>query len=1226
MTRIAAGAGKSTTISCLCGMIQATSGSASMYGMNLRTQLNGIRRSMGVCPQFDILWPDLTVAEHVNLVCAIKGIPRSEWLAEAERCLTQVDLHEKLTCRTKALSGGQKRKLSVALAFIGAPRIVFLDEPTSGMDPYARRLTWEVIKANKANRVIVLTTHFMDEADVLSDRVCIVNSGKLLCAGTSMFLKKRFGIGYLLTIIKNVDADVHALTDLVRSHVNGSFLATNVASEVSYKLPTEEAASFAPLLRELQNQQEGLGILGYGLSCSTLEEVFLATATKPAAGPDQDTALGVPPTEVGTPTGANPDGDCTEIHMPLLGEQSHGSRGDAAADTDSISTPRGLRSIVGSVLVQQAVSQCSKRLFNVRRDWKAITCILIMPTLFIVPALWLAHVQSNKSSDDSQQANTDSIRIARHSLLNNRPVLVGGSQSPADLEHLINFYPNNKYRYTQPLSSTICDGTLDCNCWILYDPDGDSVDARLHCEEANAQGTIDAAYLDEIPINEPCYLYGLCDALFVQSVMALAPRDETNGSSTVSPVWNASLGYTVLPSATAVYGVLVGLNDVHNAIFRYLCSLQNRSPRPEDCRVTVDRKTLSATDLSTSNDDDDDDGSADDDLSDAAQIYLDTSLFIVLGGSILSAYFVVFPVFEVRSNSKHLQLVSGVRRSVFWLVALATDLMLFSVALVGIICLFAAYRLDVLETPSGGLAALTLLLMLFGWAVIPMAYLVHRVFTTEMGALAVVLMGYIVLGCGTVVTDTILTVPGATSNMRDIYGTTHWIFALVPHYCLGFGTYQILYNGEAAKQVAPEQCAANICHWAIDWSQGLLQPQLIKCPCYHDPFDWKVVGWAYLYLALEGIVCFLATLLLEFNQDHLRSVLARKYRAKSLPGDGAGNQASRKSPQTSEDEDVLRERKRVQAGEAHVTDALVIDGLSKVYRGSPPHTAVHPLHLGLAPAQCFGLLGVNGAGKTTLFKMLSGEVAPSSGDAWFRRRGPLPDHSKGGEVTDDDDMYQSITQDLSACRQLMGYCPQFDGLQPNMTVNEHLHFYARTRGVPTPERQELVTQLLHKLGLDKYRHRLARACSGGNKRKLSVAIAMIGNPPVMLLDEPSSGMDPEARRLLWDVIASTVSKSGGPCIVLTSHSMEECEALCDRLSIQVSGRILALGSPQHLKNRFSMGYELTVRVKSSDGVDKVRQLIEEQLEAVFLPEVAASITLLRLCHIKAGNTDPHAIV
>lgn len=160
MTRIAAGAGKSTTISCLCGMIQATSGSASMYGMNLRTQLNGIRRSMGVCPQFDILWPDLTVAEHVrfssrrtgffwaaanlvmltvcvaveqvNLVCAIKGIPRSEWLAEAERCLTQVDLHEKLTCRTKALSGGQKRKLSVALAFIGAPRIVFLDEPTSG--------------------------------------------------------------------------------------------------------------------------------------------------------------------------------------------------------------------------------------------------------------------------------------------------------------------------------------------------------------------------------------------------------------------------------------------------------------------------------------------------------------------------------------------------------------------------------------------------------------------------------------------------------------------------------------------------------------------------------------------------------------------------------------------------------------------------------------------------------------------------------------------------------------------------------------------------------------------------------------------------------------------------------------------------------------------------------------------------------------------------------------
>eukprot|EP00636_Phaeomonas_parva_P002754 CAMPEP_0118878728 /NCGR_PEP_ID=MMETSP1163-20130328/18636_1 /TAXON_ID=124430 /ORGANISM="Phaeomonas parva, Strain CCMP2877" /LENGTH=107 /DNA_ID=CAMNT_0006814657 /DNA_START=23 /DNA_END=342 /DNA_ORIENTATION=- len=101
------------------------------------------------------------------------------------------------------LSGGQKRKLSVAIALIGGSEVVILDEPTSGMDPYSRRSTWQVLQRNKHGRVILLTTHFMDEADILGDRIAIMAEGVLKCWGSSLFLKKNYGVGYTLTVVKN---------------------------------------------------------------------------------------------------------------------------------------------------------------------------------------------------------------------------------------------------------------------------------------------------------------------------------------------------------------------------------------------------------------------------------------------------------------------------------------------------------------------------------------------------------------------------------------------------------------------------------------------------------------------------------------------------------------------------------------------------------------------------------------------------------------------------------------------------------------------------------------------------------------------------------------------------------------------------------------------------------------------------------------------------------------
>lgn len=149
----------------------------------------------------------------------------------------------------------------------------------------------------------------------------------------------------------------------------------------------------------------------------------------------------------------------------------------------------------------------------------------------------------------------------------------------------------------------------------------------------------------------------------------------------------------------------------------------------------------------------------------------------------------------------------------------------------------------------------------------------------------------------------------------------------------------------------------------------------------------------------------------------------------------------------------------------------------------------------------------------------------------------------------------SVVNEIETVRRHVGYCPQFDGLQPNMTCREHLTFYALARGVPYTRVAGVGEHLLQRMGLSKYSDRRAGTLSGGNKRKLSVAIALIGDPDLVLLDEPSSGMDPQARRFMWDVLVGVMP---GRCMVLTSHSMEECEALCARLGIMVDGRFRCL--------------------------------------------------------------------
>jgi ABC-type multidrug transport system ATPase subunit len=157
--------GKTTTISMLTGMIEPTEGYATVAGKDIRTDMDSIREDIGICLQHDCLFPELTVKEHIEFFARVKGMyakmSNQEAAEKVDTSISDVALSEKRNTLSKSLSGGMKRKLSVAIAFCGDSKTVLLDEPTSGMDPFSRRFTWNVIRQYRQDRCIILTTHFM---------------------------------------------------------------------------------------------------------------------------------------------------------------------------------------------------------------------------------------------------------------------------------------------------------------------------------------------------------------------------------------------------------------------------------------------------------------------------------------------------------------------------------------------------------------------------------------------------------------------------------------------------------------------------------------------------------------------------------------------------------------------------------------------------------------------------------------------------------------------------------------------------------------------------------------------------------------------------------------------------------------------------------------------------------------------------------------------------------
>ena len=164
----------------------------------------------------------------------------------------------------------------MAMAFSGGSQVILLDEPTSGMDTSARRYIWEMLKNYRNGRIILLTTHFMDEADYLGDRIAIMAGGKLMALGSNVYLKNKFGVGYNIAFVKkDISVPTEPIYQLVCKHVPDAVILSNVSSELTIQLPLDKVKQFGKMFNEIDEAKEKIGVQTYGISITTLEEVFL---------------------------------------------------------------------------------------------------------------------------------------------------------------------------------------------------------------------------------------------------------------------------------------------------------------------------------------------------------------------------------------------------------------------------------------------------------------------------------------------------------------------------------------------------------------------------------------------------------------------------------------------------------------------------------------------------------------------------------------------------------------------------------------------------------------------------------------------------------------------------------------------------------------------------------------------------------------------------------------
>uniref|UniRef100_A0A7N8XL60 ATP-binding cassette, sub-family A (ABC1), member 4b n=1 Tax=Mastacembelus armatus TaxID=205130 RepID=A0A7N8XL60_9TELE len=1172
------GAGKTTTMSILTGLFPPTSGTAYINGRDIRTDMDVIRSSMGMCPQYNILFKHLTVQEHILFYSLLKGRTQAEADTEVEDMLVNLGLPHKRDEEAQNLSGGMQRKLSVAMAFVGGPKVVILDEPTSGVDPYSRRSIWDLLLKYRTGRTVILSTHHMDEADLLSDRIAIISKGQLHCCGSPLFLKNCFGVGFYLTLVRRmkdlrkrevrhfpIHWDIDSITSLIHHHVPEAKLIEMIGQELTYLLPSKgfKHRAYASLFRELEETLVDMGLSSFGISDTSLEEVICVCFVS-------HFFIELPPLEQwmlqrrknNSKVGVEGDEGQTLQNILnivltvcfffffLLTTEHNGMNGTTHGASDN-SAGKASRQVKGAVLIlKQFHALVVKRFHHATRSQKDFLAQIVLPASFVLIALiftmivppfgeypsltltpWMYGQQftffSNEQPFDPKMKRFTERLLHPPGLgtrcIEGEPLGMPCRNSTTEWEYpdvspvVSNILQSPEWNKRNPSPSCQCSSSKKLTMMPVCPVGAGGLPPRQRIELTGD------TMLDLTERNISDYLVKSYPNLIRTSLKSKYWVNEQRygGLSIGGHLPILDVNPKDIQNVLHQLGQMLNITGVIILVelgpfLRYMESEFN-------IKVWYNNKGWHAmvAFMNVAN------NAILRALLPSTAKPVEFVLFdmdavvaicVIFAMSFIPASFVLYLIQERVTKAKHLQFVSGVSPLVYWVASFFWDMMNYSLSTAMVVGIFMAFDKKCYTSPSN-LPALIALLLLYGWSVTPMMYPMSYVFNIPSTA-------YVSLSCINLFiginSSAITFILELFENNRSLLMFNEWLkkgLLVFPHFCLGRGLIDMAMNQAVTDVYARfgEEYRA-------------------------DPFQWDFVGKNIAFMAVEGFVYFILNLLIQYRffLDHWYGTYYKQ------------------TPIQDEDDDVAAERQRIYDGGSK-TEILHIRDLTKV-------------------RTCFGLLGVNGAGKTTTFKMLTGDTDVSSGEATVAG-------------------YSILTEILDV-HQNMGYCPQFDAIDELLTGREHLYLYARLRGVPESEIPRVAEWGIQKLGLTEYASRCAGTYSGGNKRKLSTAIAMIGCPALVLLDEPTTGMDPHSRRFLWNAIMSVIQD--GRAVVLTSHSMEECEALCTRLAIMVNGTFKCLGTIQHLKYKFGDGYVVTMKIKAPKvGLSPELEPVESFMESCF---------------------------
>ncbi|PAA59539.1 hypothetical protein BOX15_Mlig004705g1 [Macrostomum lignano] len=1040
------GAGKTTLIRVLMGEEIPSRGVAVINGHRVTDpyQRLALRGSVSICKQVDVLSNYLTVMESMKLTLVAKGFSPDSQVAKVLDMMKRLGLAGKENVQAMDLSGGQMRKVCSIICLLGNPKLVILDEPTSGLDPVSRRNLWQILQDHKAGRSIILCTQFMDEADILADRKVFLSAGKIICAGSSMFLKNAFGCCVSINVsLKSVEFARPLVKCLTKVK-----LVSQMHTELLLNVSADKPQFLADAIQVLEEHKEW--VEAFGVSQAQLDTIFMRLRHIDLENIE------------------------ASFRSKKLRKAGRAERAEAAVVPVNYDALYNFES-KSPILATQRQQFCTLLAMNFNRQKKFGVKFSLR---FLFPIILVIVVASMVDSERTEEADAQQAAI-------------GGKSSKAMVRTLVqDFHPITQFG--------IC----------VFDSDNNDASATdLVTKECNAMFDVTEPEANQVKVVPKSPSVTMKDFLkqadVLQTIRKLCRISfcfilhssswNRNDSNRVREVHIGQ--YTVPPDVDIPNAAAISVGHMLTIYLKFSKHFK-AVPRSNAPNLTIKRaytfNTFESFEFTKSYE----------------------LLMFITAFSIVPITYLNDPI-EDRDCGVRQQLRSmGMRSLAYWLnnfILHWTHYMIYFLLSAAACMVWDRYQSQFF------FVNVCLPVLIFGTASCLLSVYVVSALMKKSNPVVIVSCFFFALFLGVVANI-------AQNSSTAMLILICFLPQFTPVAYILLSVKLMIYSLYFLEVKNPDN-VLNLANLHLSNSNILVS--LIAMPVH----------------------CVLLVLLLILAENPAGIKLAFK-----KPDLEKGSELEK----TIKDTGVPLEAERINKTPRNPLNMLEVRDLQKVYPNGVH--AVRGTTFGSFSGEILGLLGPNGAGKTTSMSIIVGEEASSSGTSEVHFGGTWMSGIDGARCG------------------AIGYCPQHNPLFNSVSVFEHLRFYAQIRGIPDQLGSAQIAGLIEGLGLKPHQHKAAEQLSGGNKRRLCLAIALLGNPSLVVIDEASTGVDPENKRFIWGAIRGMANKQRS--VMITTHSMEEVEALCARVGIMNKGLMIGFGTVQQLRSRHGEAYTLDVLMQA----------------------------------------------